>query len=27
VAAQDPDASREAMRRHLAYFSRYFGLE
>jgi len=27
VAAQDPDASREAMRHHLAYFSRYFGLE
>ena len=27
VAAGDPDASREAMRRHLAYFSRYFGLE
>ena len=27
VAAQDPEASREAMRRHLAYFSRYFGLE
>jgi DNA-binding FadR family transcriptional regulator len=27
VAAQDPEASREAMRHHLAYFSRYFGLE
>lgn len=27
VAAQDPDAAREAMRRHLAYFSRYFALE
>jgi GntR family transcriptional repressor for pyruvate dehydrogenase complex len=27
VAAQDPEAAREAMRRHLAYFSRYFGLE
>jgi DNA-binding FadR family transcriptional regulator len=26
VAAQDPDAAREAMRAHLAYFSRYFGL-
>jgi GntR family transcriptional regulator, transcriptional repressor for pyruvate dehydrogenase complex len=26
VAAADPDASREAMRAHLAYFSRYFGL-
>ncbi len=27
VAAQDPEASREAMRHHLAYFSRYFALE
>jgi GntR family transcriptional regulator, transcriptional repressor for pyruvate dehydrogenase complex len=27
VAAQDPEASREAMRHHLAYFSRHFGLE
>jgi GntR family transcriptional repressor for pyruvate dehydrogenase complex len=27
VASQDPDAAREAMRAHLAYFSRYFGLE
>ena len=27
VAAQDPIAAREAMRAHLAYFSRYFGLE
>jgi DNA-binding FadR family transcriptional regulator len=27
VAASDPDAAREAMRHHLAYFSRYFGLE
>jgi GntR family transcriptional regulator, transcriptional repressor for pyruvate dehydrogenase complex len=27
VAARNPDASREAMREHLAYFSRYFGLE
>ena len=27
VAASDPEASREAMRAHLAYFSRYFGLE
>lgn len=26
VAAGDPDAAREAMRAHLAYFSRYFGL-
>jgi DNA-binding FadR family transcriptional regulator len=26
VAAQDPDAAREAMRAHLAYFSRHFGL-
>ncbi|HVW46935.1 MAG TPA: FadR/GntR family transcriptional regulator [Solirubrobacterales bacterium] len=27
VAASDPDAAREAMRRHLGYFSRYFELE
>jgi GntR family transcriptional regulator, transcriptional repressor for pyruvate dehydrogenase complex len=27
VAAADPDAAREAMRRHLAYFSHYFELE
>jgi GntR family transcriptional regulator, transcriptional repressor for pyruvate dehydrogenase complex len=27
VASQDPIAAREAMRAHLAYFSRYFGLE
>lgn len=26
VASQDPAAAREAMRAHLAYFSRYFGL-
>jgi GntR family transcriptional regulator, transcriptional repressor for pyruvate dehydrogenase complex len=27
VAASDPEAARVAMRGHLAYFSRYFGLE
>jgi DNA-binding FadR family transcriptional regulator len=26
VTAQDPDAAREAMRHHLAYFTRHFGL-
>lgn len=27
VAAADPDAAREAMRHHLAYFTRHFGLQ